>query len=68
MYKSLQNIKTLSQNTKGATAIEYGLIAELISVVITASVFGAGNTLGDSYNQSTDTIVNAIDGANGASG
>ena len=63
MSKSLQNIKTLSQNTKGATAIEYGLIAALISVVITASVFGTGNTLGESYNESTERVVEAIDGA-----
>ncbi|MEN8236498.1 MAG: Flp family type IVb pilin, partial [Pseudomonadota bacterium] len=34
----LKNLKTFLREESGATAIEYGLIAALISVVIIASV------------------------------
>ncbi len=44
----------------GATAIEYGLIAALISVVIIAAVTAVGTQLSKTF----DTISTAISGAN----
>jgi len=38
------------QNEKGATAIEYGLIAAGISIAIIAVVNGLGTTLNDKFN------------------
>jgi Flp pilus assembly pilin Flp len=42
--------------SRGATAIEYGLIATLIAVMLAASVTSAGQSLADAY----DTIRAAI--------
>ena len=38
------------KDDSGATAIEYGLIAALISIVIVAGASGAGNTLENLFN------------------
>ena len=43
-------IKRLSSDEKGATAIEYGLIAALIAVVIIGAVSLAGSDLGNMFN------------------
>jgi pilus assembly protein Flp/PilA len=48
------------QNETGATAIEYGLIAALISVVI----IGAVTALGTNLNTTFTTVSNALSGAN----
>jgi pilus assembly protein Flp/PilA len=48
------------QNELGATAIEYGLIAALISVV----VIGAMTALGTNLNTTFTTVSNALSGAN----
>jgi pilus assembly protein Flp/PilA len=48
------------QNEVGATAIEYGLIAALISVVIIATITTVGTQLSATFN----TISTAISGAN----
>jgi pilus assembly protein Flp/PilA len=48
------------QNERGATAIEYGLIAALISVVIIATITTVGTQLSATFN----TISTAISGAN----
>jgi pilus assembly protein Flp/PilA len=49
-------IKLLKSNKKGATAIEYGLIAALIAVVI----IGAVRTLGTNLNTTFTTVGAAI--------
>ena len=41
----MQFIKKLRRNEKGATAIEYGLIAALIAVAAIAAMQGLGNQL-----------------------
>jgi len=46
MSKFLQLIK----NSKGATAIEYGLIAALIAVAAIAAMTSVGSKLGDTFN------------------
>lgn len=43
-------IKRLSGEEKGATAIEYGLIAALIAVVIIGAVSLVGSDLGNTFN------------------
>ena len=40
----------LIRNTKGATAIEYGLIAALIAVAAIAAMSCVGSKLGDTFN------------------
>ena len=47
MAKFLKLIKT----KKGATAIEYGLIAALIAVAAIAAMGNIGNELGTTFNQ-----------------
>ena len=46
------------QKEDGATAIEYGLIAAGISLVIVASVFAFGDDLGSLF----DNLTGALDG------
>jgi pilus assembly protein Flp/PilA len=41
----------LIKNTKGATAIEYGLIAALIAVAAIAAVQGVGTQVGTTFNE-----------------
>ena len=56
----MQNFITRFKNDEsGATAIEYGLIAALISVGIIA----AATSLGDNVASKFDTIATAVDGA-----
>ena len=43
-------IKRLSNDEKGATAIEYGLVAALIAVVIIGAVSLVGSDLGNTFN------------------
>ncbi len=55
--KPMQNLlKTLFKDESGATAIEYGLIAALISVVI----IGAVTTIGTKLLSTFDKIGNAL--------
>jgi pilus assembly protein Flp/PilA len=43
-------INKLFKNDKGATAIEYGLIAALIAVAAITAMSGLGNTLENTFN------------------
>jgi pilus assembly protein Flp/PilA len=49
-------VKKLFKNKSGATAIEYGLIAALIAVVI----IGAAQTLGNQINATFGTVSTAM--------
>jgi pilus assembly protein Flp/PilA len=42
-------IRKLVRNSKGATAIEYGLIAALIAVAAIAAMKGVGTTLNSTF-------------------
>lgn len=53
-------IKQFIQDEQGATAIEYGLIAALIAVVIIAMVRAVGQTLNGTF----ETINTELTGAN----
>lgn len=50
MEKVLQLAKQFARDEEGVTAIEYGLIAALIAVVIIAAVSLVGNNLRDVFN------------------
>ncbi len=45
MSKIMQNVKQFLSDEEGVTAIEYGLIAALIGVVISAAVTSVGDQL-----------------------
>jgi pilus assembly protein Flp/PilA len=46
----------LIRNTKGATAIEYGLIAALIAVAAIAALESVGSKLGDTFNNASSKL------------
>ncbi len=48
--KMVQYIIALLRNTRGATAIEYGLIAALIAVAAIAAMQGLGGSLNKTFN------------------
>jgi pilus assembly protein Flp/PilA len=54
MLKFFKMIK----DEKGATAIEYGLIAALIAVAAVTAMTGLGQTIGNTFNN----VSNAMDG------
>jgi pilus assembly protein Flp/PilA len=56
----MKNVKHFVQNEEGVTAIEYGLIAALIAVVIIAAVTVVGTQLRTTFT----TIGNALTAAN----
>ncbi len=46
----MQFIRKILKDKKGATAIEYGLIAALIAVAAITAMSSLGNTLGNTFN------------------
>ena len=46
----------LIRNTKGATAIEYGLIAALIAVAAIAAMSNVGNALDNTFTNVSDSL------------
>ena len=46
----------LIRNNKGATAIEYGLIAALIAVAAIAAMQNIGSKRGETYNNVSDEL------------
>ena len=46
----MKTIRKFFKNNKGATAIEYGLIAALIAVAAIAAMQGLGNSLNKTFN------------------
>ena len=51
--------KRLVRNTKGATAIEYGLIAALIAVAAITALQSLGNNLEGTFNKVSTNLQNA---------
>jgi pilus assembly protein Flp/PilA len=49
MSQLIQFLGTLRRDDKGVTAIEYGLIAALIAVVIIVAVFAVGTGLSQTF-------------------
>jgi pilus assembly protein Flp/PilA len=55
----MSKFRKFLKSDRGATAIEYGLIAALISVVIIAALTLTGNSLRDVFNKVGSTLSNA---------
>lgn len=49
-------LKRFVRNESGATAIEYGLIAALIALAITAGASALGTSLGTKFNDIKDKL------------
>ena len=49
MRKILKLVRNVSRNTKGATAIEYGLIAALISIAAVTSMGTLGSKVSTTF-------------------
>ena len=52
----MQTIRKFIKNNKGATAIEYGLIAALIAIAATASMTTLGNKLNTTFGNVTSKL------------
>jgi pilus assembly protein Flp/PilA len=57
--ESMSKIRKFFKSDLGATAIEYGLIAALISVVIIAALSLTGNSLTSVFNKVSTTLSSA---------
>jgi pilus assembly protein Flp/PilA len=53
----MQFIKKLIKNDKGATAIEYGLIAALIAVAAITAMTQLGDQLSDTFTEVKDSMA-----------
>ena len=53
----MQKIRSFVKNSKGATAIEYGLIAALIAVAAIAAMKGLGGQLQKTFNNVQSTMA-----------
>ncbi len=51
-------VRKLFKNAKGATAIEYGLIAALIAVAAIGAMSSLGTKLGTTFNHVSDNLSN----------
>ena len=54
----LSRLNQLKENENGATAIEYGLIAALIAVVVIAGVTLIGTDIGNTFNSVANSLSN----------
>ena len=52
----MRKILKLARNEKGATAIEYGLIAALIAVAAIGAMTSIGSHLGTTFNNVADDL------------
>jgi pilus assembly protein Flp/PilA len=57
METVMQKIRQMIRDNKGATAIEYGLIAALIAVAATVAMGGLGNQLKSTFNNVSTKMV-----------
>lgn len=55
--KIIRNIRKLLTNEKGATAIEYGLIAALIAVAAITAMQGLGTSLNQTFTNVSDAMT-----------
>src|SRR3546814_8753092 len=59
----MKTIRKFFSDKKGATAIEYGLIAALIAVAAIAAMSGLGKQLGNTFNEVSSTVANGASSA-----
>ena len=53
----MQTLRKIIRNNKGATAIEYGLIAALIAVAAITAMTSVGNKVGKTFNNVSSSMV-----------
>ncbi len=58
----MQFVRHLIEDRKGATAIEYGLIAALIAVAAITAMQGLGNNLKTTFNAAATNMATASAG------
>ena len=56
----IRKIKEFAKNESGATAIEYGLIAALVSVAGIAALNAMGDSLEEMFETVSDELNNAV--------
>ena len=59
----LKMLVSLIRSDKGVTAIEYGLICALMTVVIIGSISFLGNQIENTFNTWSTAVSNAVQGA-----
>ena len=59
----IDTIKSFLNDESGATAIEYGLIAALVSVAAIAALGSLGNSLGTMFNSVANELSGAVSNA-----
>ncbi|VXC80180.1 Flp family type IVb pilin [Sphingomonas sp. AX6] len=52
----MKSIRNILRNNKGATAIEYGLIAALIAVAAITAMGALGNNLSGTFNEVSNEL------------
>ena len=65
IYIKWKMLSKLKKARKGATAIEYAIIASLLSVVIIVGLEATGVALGDNYNAASAKLEDAYEAAAG---
>ena len=65
MFKSMCSFM---RDESGATAIEYGLIAALVSVAAIAALRGMGNSLSNLFGVVSGELTNAVNSASQSTG
>ena len=56
----MRSIRRFLAETSGATAIEYGLIAALISMAILGGLGATGNSVGDKWNDNASRLIEGL--------
>jgi pilus assembly protein Flp/PilA len=60
METGMKTIRKFFKNSKGATAIEYGLIAALIAVAAIAAMQGLGGALNKTFNNVSGKLSGSV--------
>ena len=60
MDNHMHLIRRFLAQTSGATAIEYGLIAALISMAILVGVGATGNSIGAKWNDNASRLIEGL--------
>jgi pilus assembly protein Flp/PilA len=63
--RSMSMFRRFVKDDSGATAIEYGLIAALVSVAIIVMLGALGDELGNTFTRVSDELAGANAGAGG---
>ncbi len=57
-HRVVKKIQTMADDSRGATAIEYGLLVALISIALISAITLVGSDLGNFFNN----VANTLDG------